>query len=82
MKCEILKDFPCATDASGVKAVDLKAGTTHDVLDDLVPGLEVAGYVKRNSDQNPLPLNEPEPHPLDHDGDGRKGGNRPKRRGA
>lgn len=85
MKCDILKDFPCAADASGTKAIELKAGTTAEVPDDLVAGLEAEGYVKRASDQRALPLDAPADapatarDPLDHDGDGRKGGTKHRR---
>jgi len=49
MKVEALKAFKHSHD--GVKAEEAAAGDTPDVLAELVPGLERAGYVRRLPDE-------------------------------
>lgn len=63
MKCTILKDFPYSHD--GNSSETLKAGDVdRDIRDDLVPGLEAAGIVKRAEKQKILPGMEPPRKPM------------------
>ena len=45
MRVTILKSFPYGAD--GIHAVTLRAGSEADIHDELVPGLEREGWVKR-----------------------------------
>jgi len=68
MKVQVLKAFPYAHDGHTVRR--LEAGDTPEIHDELIPGLLAEGLVAD------LP---PPADPLDHDGDGRKGGSRARR---
>ncbi len=58
MRCNILKPFPYAHD--GIHIVDLAAGGSHDIRDELVPGLIAEGFVERGEAQLSLEVTEAE----------------------
>lgn len=81
MLVKILRGFPCAIDALGIASRDLVAGSLEDVRSDLIPGRMAEGYVASPAAAHAAANAEmaamAETHfadPLDHDGDGRKGG--------